>query len=78
MSFACPSGFRGVGRLLLAQALRDCDEAGGTFAFVAVVLECLNDAAKAFYQKWDSQVLPGHRYRLLVSYHQLEAMMTDS
>ena len=69
---------RGVGRLLLAQALRDCYEAGDTFAFVAVVLDCLNDAAKAFYQKWDFQELPGHPYRLLVSYHQLEAMMTDS
>ena len=68
----------GVGRLLLAQALRDCYEAGDTFAFVAVVLDCLNAAAKAFYQKWDFQELPGHPYRLLVSYHQLEAMMTES
>lgn len=69
---------KGVGRLLLAQALRDCYEAGDTFAFVAVVLDCLNDAAKAFYQNWDFQELPGHPYRLLVSYHLLEAMMTDA
>ena len=68
----------GTGRLLLAQALRDCYEAGDTFAFVAVVLDCLNDAAKAFYQKWEFQELPGHPYRLFVSHQQLEAMMTNS
>src|SRR5205085_4713564 len=43
----------GLGRLLLAQALRDCYEAGKTFAFIAVILDCLNDAAKAFYRRWD-------------------------
>lgn len=67
---------RGVGQLLLAQALRDCYEAGSTFAFVAVVLDCLDDAAKAFYRKWDFEELPGHPYRLFVTYSQLEAMMT--
>lgn len=67
---------QGIGRLLLAQALRDCYEAGGTFAFVAVILDCLNDDAKAFYKKWDFQELPGHPYRLFVSHRQLEALMT--
>jgi hypothetical protein len=36
--------------LLLAQALRECYEAGKTFAFIVVVLDCVSDAAKAFYQ----------------------------
>jgi len=67
----------GVGRRLLAQALRDCYEAGDTFAFVAVILDCLTDTAKSFYQKWDFKELPGHPYRLFVSYQQLEAMMTE-
>jgi len=49
-----------------------------TFAFVAVILDCLNDAAKAFYRKRDFQELPGHPCRLFVNYGQLEAMMTDS
>lgn len=40
---------RGLGRLLLAQALRDCYEAGKTFAFIAVILDCIDDAAKTFY-----------------------------
>ncbi|HZT83227.1 MAG TPA: GNAT family N-acetyltransferase [Gemmataceae bacterium] len=66
---------RGLGRLLLAQALRDCWEAGRTFAFVAVILDCLNDEAKRFYQKWDFEELPGHPYRLFLSAKRLEEMM---
>ena len=65
----------GFGKLLLAQALRDCWEAGKTFAFVAVVLDCLNDAAKTFYEHWNFRELPGHPYRLFVSAKQLDAMM---
>src|SRR5438046_3100013 len=44
---------RGLGRLLVAQALRDCYEAGKSFPFVAAILDCLNDKAKAFYRQWD-------------------------
>lgn len=66
---------KGLGGLLLAQALRDCWEAGKTFAFVAVVLDCINDAVKAFYGRWDFHALPGHPYRLFVSARQLDAMM---
>jgi GNAT superfamily N-acetyltransferase len=67
---------QGLGRLLLAQALADCHEAGQTFAFVAVILDCINDAAKAFYQQWDFQELPGHPYRLFLSAQRLEAMVS--
>ena len=66
---------RGLGGHLLAQALRDCFEAGKTFAFVAVILDCLNDAAKKFYERWDFQELPGHPYRLFLSAQNLERMM---
>jgi len=66
---------RGLGRLLLAQALRDCFEAGKTFAFIAIILDCLNDEAKNFYQRWDFQELPGHPYRLFLSAQNLERMM---
>ena len=68
---------QGFGSILFAQALRDCYEAGDTFAFVAVILDSLNDAAKSFYQRWDFEELPGHPYRLFVSYQQLEAMIKD-
>lgn len=66
---------QGLGTLLLAQALRDCYEAGRTFAFIAVILDCINDAAKQFYQRWQFAELPGHPYRLFLSAKQLEAMM---
>jgi len=66
---------KGVGGLLLAQALCDCWEAGKTFAFVAVVLDCINDVAKKFYQQWDFRELPGHPYRLFLGAKQLDAMM---
>ncbi|MCP4406553.1 MAG: GNAT family N-acetyltransferase [Gammaproteobacteria bacterium] len=66
---------QGLGRLLLARALRDCYESGQTFAFVAVILDCINDSAKAFYEKWDFREFPGHENRLFLSWRQLEAMM---
>lgn len=69
---------QGLGRLLLAQVLRDCHDAGRTFAFVAVLLDCLNDAAKAFYRKFDFAELPGHPYRLFLTAAQLDAMMAGS
>ena len=68
---------RGFGKLLLAQALRDCWEAGKTFAFVAVILDCINDDAKRFYQHWDFQELPSHPYRLFLSAKRLKAMMGE-
>jgi ribosomal protein S18 acetylase RimI-like enzyme len=69
---------RRLGRLLLAQALRDCNEAGKTFAFIAVILDCINDAAKKFYQQWDFEELPGHPYRLFLSTKCLIAMMEEA
>jgi GNAT superfamily N-acetyltransferase len=68
---------RGLGRSLLAQALRDCYEAGQTIAVIAVILDCIDDAAKAFYQRFDFRELPGHPYRLFLSAQQLDAMMRD-
>jgi GNAT superfamily N-acetyltransferase len=64
-----------LGNLLLAQALRDCYEAGQTFAFVAVILDCIDDRAKAFYQRWDFAEMPGQPYRLFLSSQTLTAMM---
>jgi GNAT superfamily N-acetyltransferase len=66
-----------LGNLLLAQALRDCYEAGQTFAFVAVILDCVDDRARAFYQRWDFAQLPGHPYRLFLSSQTLTAMMAS-
>lgn len=58
---------RKLGNRLLAKALRDCHEAGQTFAFVAVILDCVDDAAKSFYQRWNFAEVPGNPYRLFLS-----------
>jgi GNAT superfamily N-acetyltransferase len=67
----------GLGKRLLAQALQDCHEAGQTFAFVAVILDCIDENAKAFYQRLDFAELPGYPNRLYLSAAQLEAMMSN-
>lgn len=67
---------QGLGQRLLAQALRDCHDAGQTFPFVAVILDCIDDSARAFYQRWDFRPLPGHPMRLFLSWNQLEALAT--
>jgi GNAT superfamily N-acetyltransferase len=64
-----------LGDQLLAQALCDCYEAGKTFSFVAVIIDCVNDRAKTFYQRWDFKELPGNRYRLFLGSTTLSAMM---
>jgi GNAT superfamily N-acetyltransferase len=69
---------QGLGQRLLAKALRDCYEADRTFAFIAVVLDCIDDKAKAFYRRFDFQELPGHANRLFLDARQLEAMMDGS
>lgn len=68
---------QGLGQLLLAQALRDCYDAGQTFAFIAVILDCVDDNAKRFYQHYDFAELPGHPYQLFLSFRQLESMLTE-
>ena len=69
---------QGLGRSLLAQALRDCSDAGRKFAFIAVILDCVDDSSKSFYQHFDFTALPGHPFRLFLSAAQLEAMMTGT
>ena len=65
----------GVGKRLLANALKDCFEASEVFAFVAVVLDCVDSNAKMFYQRFDFAELPGYPMRLYLTYRQLQQMM---
>jgi GNAT superfamily N-acetyltransferase len=66
---------RGLGARLLAQALADCHRASRTFAFVAVVLDCVDEQAKAFYQRWDFREMPGDPMRLFLTAKALDALM---
>jgi ribosomal protein S18 acetylase RimI-like enzyme len=68
---------QGVGTRLLALALRDCFNAGQFLPFVAVIIDCLDDAAKRFFQKFDFQELSGNPYRLFMTAAQLESLMAQ-
>jgi hypothetical protein len=41
-----------------------------------VILDCIVDSARAFYQHWDFRPLPGHPMRLFLSWNPLEALAT--
>lgn len=69
---------RKLGDLLLAQALRDCHSAGQTFAFVAVLLDCIDERSKSFYERWDFAEIPGNPFRLFLSAQTLAALMDDA
>ncbi|HBE69219.1 MAG TPA: N-acetyltransferase [Planctomycetaceae bacterium] len=66
---------QGLGKRILAMALRDCFDASQSFAFVAVLLDCVDDSAKKFYRQFDFDELPGHPMRLYLSFRMLEGIM---
>jgi GNAT superfamily N-acetyltransferase len=68
---------RGLGARLLAHALSECHRAGEAFAFVAVILDCVDESAKQFYLRWDFREVPGRPMRLFLSADALDVMMTD-
>ena len=68
---------RGIGERLLATALRDCHEASQTFAFIAVILDCVDAPSKAFYQRFDFAELPGYPMRLYLPFKLLEKLATS-
>ncbi|SMP57269.1 Acetyltransferase (GNAT) family protein [Neorhodopirellula lusitana] len=63
---------RGIGKRLLATALKDCYDASETFSFIAVILDCVDKPSKAFYQRFDFAELPGYPMRLYLPFKQLE------
>jgi GNAT superfamily N-acetyltransferase len=69
---------RGIGQRLLATALKDCYEAGQTFAFIAVILDCVDASSKQFYQRFDFAELPGYPMRLYLPFKTLERMANGS
>jgi GNAT superfamily N-acetyltransferase len=67
---------KGLGSRLLSQALSDCHAASQTFAFVAVVLDCVDERAKRFYEHWQFREVPGHTLRLSLPAQMLDALMS--
>lgn len=68
---------QGVGVRLLAYALRHCYEADKAFPFVAVIIDCLDDNAKQFFQKFDFLEVPGNPYRLYMSITRLKTLLRE-
>jgi GNAT superfamily N-acetyltransferase len=68
---------QGLRRGLFAQALRDCDQAGQSFDFIGVILNCADNNAKAFGQYFDFAQVPGYPFRLFVSSAQLKAILAS-
>ncbi|MCC7335288.1 MAG: N-acetyltransferase [Pirellulaceae bacterium] len=75
--FAIDQNHQGSGleKRLFAAALRDCYQASQTFAFVAILLDCIDEPAKRFYKQFDFEELPGYPMRLFLSFKLLERMM---
>ena len=70
---------RGLGERLLAQALVHCYTTGLSMPFVAVILDCLGPRAKAFYQRFDFEEVPGRPMKLMLPWSLLDEMMkTDN
>jgi len=68
-------GSKGIGKRWLATALQNCHDASERFAFIAVSLDYIDEAAKQFYQKVDLDQLPGYPMRLHLSYQKLKKLM---
>lgn len=68
---------QGIGQRLLATALRDCYDASQTFAFIAVILDCVDASSKEFYQRFDFSELPGYPMRLYIPFKMLERMVKE-
>lgn len=69
---------QGLGDRLIAQALNDCYAASATFPFIAVVLDCLTEQAKAFYRRWDFGEVPENPNRLYLPFVVLERLARGS
>ena len=77
MGVARPWQGAGFGGRLLARALTDCYRTGQDLPVVAVILDCLDQAAKRFYKRFDFRELPGHGLKLFLSWRELARMMGD-
>jgi GNAT superfamily N-acetyltransferase len=65
----------GLGSLLIARALRECQDASGIVGFIGVVVDCVSDVGNSFFRHWDFEEVPGQPKRLFLSAKRLEAMM---
>jgi len=67
---------RGVGRLLLMDALDRCLSASKQIAAAAVIVHAKNDAAAGFYKKYGFLELPGISSRLFLPMRTVERLVS--
>ena len=65
---------RGIGKRLLATALKDCHDAAESFAFVAVLLDCVDVPSKEYYEHFDFAELSGYPMRLYLPFKLLKKL----
>ena len=65
---------RGLGRVLLADALRRACDVSESIGAAMVVVEAKNDAATAFYRHYGFQPFPDHPHHLFLSMHVVAQM----
>ena len=68
---------KGVGELLLMDALARCLSASKQVASAAVIIDAKNDAAKGFYMKYGFMELPGTENRLFIPIGTVKSMLSD-
>lgn len=66
---------RGLGERLLAEALAHCHRVMREIECTAVLIDALDGATRAFYERYDFRPLPGYPLKLFLSAGLLEAMM---
>lgn len=69
---------QGIGDMLTAHALLQCHAASSSAGFVAVVIDCVSERAKAFFQRFDFIEFPGRPLKLLLPKALLDAMIRGS
>lgn len=66
---------KGLGARLLSLALRDCFHAGQIFPFVAIIVDCLDESSRQFFQASSFHELPGNPFRLYLRTADLGAVL---
>jgi len=65
---------RGLGDKLFVHALAHCYKTGLNFPYVAVIIDCMNEKAKKFYERYDFKEIVGHPMKLYISWKRLEVI----
>ena len=66
-----------LGKLLLMNAIRRAWQASQEVASLALVVDAINNSARAFYESYESIQFPDHPYRLFIPMATISQLFTD-